>query len=84
MPAVTTSAVAKVEVAETRQERKLRAARVVGLAIASVVPAVFWTLLIKVAAAWYGSPLTSATLAITCGAITLFLVIVCAPLMIRN
>ena len=61
-----------------------RGARLMGLAIASFVPAVFWSALIEAAAYLLGTPLAAVTVAWTCAAITLLLAVVCAPLIMRG
>lgn len=59
-------------------------ARFGGVMIASLVPAVFWSLLIELGSLWLGRPLASSTIVIIGAAIALFLFAVCAPLMLRK
>jgi hypothetical protein len=59
-------------------------ARLVGVAIASLVPAVFWSVIIELVSLWAGKPISPLAIAIVCCSITLFLVAVCAPLMLRR
>jgi hypothetical protein len=58
--------------------------RLVGLAIASLVPAVFWMILIEIGATLLGTPLAPHTIWIMGAAITVFLTAVCAPLIMRR
>jgi glucose uptake protein GlcU len=55
-----------------------------GLAIVSLVPAVFWSVVIEITAQWLGKPLSTAAVAMMGATIGLFLLAVCAPLMLRN
>ncbi|HXE01322.1 MAG TPA: hypothetical protein VN623_05180 [Hyphomicrobium sp.] len=84
MRAVMTSAISRPGTIAVRRADGSRVARLAGLAIASFVPAAFWSMLIEVAAIWIGAPLAPLTLAFTCAAITLFLAAVCAPLILRG
>jgi hypothetical protein len=59
-------------------------ARLAGLAFASLLPAAFWTSVIAAIASLCGSPLSTMTVAMIAGAISLFLLTVCAPLMLRG
>ena len=58
--------------------------RFVGIGIASLVPAVFWSVVIELVSAWLGSPLSPTAIAMVGGGIALFLFAVCAPLMLRK
>ena len=61
-----------------------RSARLVGLAIASLAPAIFWSVVIEIVAHWLGTSVSPATVAIVGATVALFLFAVCAPLMLRN
>lgn len=68
---------------------KLRAsgafpARVLGLAIVSIGPALFWVGVLAFISHLIGRPFSSHTLALTGGAIGLFLAVVCAPFILRR
>ena len=65
-----------------RAQRSL-GARFIGLAIASVGPALFWVGALALASHLLGAPLSSGTLGIIGAVIALFLCVVCAPLMLR-
>jgi hypothetical protein len=82
MRAVMTSAISRSGTVAVRHADGSRVARLAGLAIASFVPAAFWSVLIEVVAILLGAPLAPLTLAFTCAAITLFLAVVCAPLIL--
>jgi hypothetical protein len=84
MRAVMTSAISRPGTVVVRRADGSRIARLAGLAIASFLPAVFWSVLIDVAAILLGAPLAPLTIAFTCAAITLFLAVVCAPLILRG
>lgn len=84
MRAAMTSAISRPGTIAVRRADGSRVARLAGLAIASFVPAAFWSVLIGVAATWLGASLAPLTLAFTCAAITLFLAAVCAPLILRD
>jgi hypothetical protein len=81
MRAVMTSAVSRFAPVAPRQ---VRGAQVAGLAIASVVPAVIWSLLISETASWIGAPLAVRTVLFTAAAIALFLGAVCSPIILRD
>lgn len=76
-----TSAVARF-VPEKRQQ--VRGGQLVGLAIASIVPAVLWCILINVIAMWISRPLSTIATTIIGLVIAVFLAIVCAPLILRD
>jgi hypothetical protein len=59
-------------------------AKLAGLAFASFLPAAFWTSVIAAMASLCGSPLSTMTVSMIAGAISLFLLTVCAPLMLRG
>jgi hypothetical protein len=61
-----------------------RFARLVGIAIAALVPAIFWSVVIEIAAHWLGTSMSPVTVATVGATIALFLFAVCAPLMLRN
>ncbi|MBY0559046.1 hypothetical protein [Hyphomicrobium sp.] len=59
-------------------------ARFIGLAIASIAPALFWCLVVQLIAYWSGislSPMAVGALFVTIAA---FLFAICAPLMLRS
>ncbi|WP_081741022.1 hypothetical protein [Hyphomicrobium sp. 802] len=58
--------------------------RFAGLAIASLVPAAFWSAILAVGALWLDKPLSSKTILMVGAAIALFLFAICAPLMLRR
>lgn len=61
-----------------------RSARFIGLAIASIAPAIFWCVVVQLIAYWSGvslSPMAVGALFVT---ITAFLFAICAPLMLRS
>jgi hypothetical protein len=58
--------------------------RLVGIAIASLVPAVFWTSLIELVSLWLGAPISPLKIAIVGFGIAAFLAAVCAPLVLRK
>lgn len=60
------------------------AVRFAGVAIAAVLPAIFWSIIIWLGALWLGKPLSASTVMTVGGAIALFLFAVCAPLMLRK
>ncbi len=80
--ATTTAAIQSIEKPEHHAQRASALARIGGIAIASLVPAVFWSVLIALASLWLDHPLTPGTIAIVGGAIALFLFTICAPLML--
>ena len=55
-----------------------------GLALVTVLPALFWTALIATAGHVFGIVFAPAALLLTAAAITLFLAAVCAPIMAQN
>lgn len=81
MRAVVMSAVARF-VPEKRQQ--VSRAQLIGLAVASIFPAVIWCVLINVIARWISEPLSPLTTAIIGVSIAVFLAIVCAPLILRD
>lgn len=60
------------------------AARLTGLAIVSVLPAIFWSVLIDIAAKLSGSPLDPTTVMLIFAGIASFLGVVCAPLVLHR
>jgi hypothetical protein len=80
MRAAVTTTVARF-VPEKRQQ--VRGAQLAGLAVASIVPALLWSLLIDAVATWFNSPLSLTTVFLIGGAIALFLAVICAPLILR-
>jgi hypothetical protein len=82
---LTTSAVARSGIVCTAaQPAKPRAAQLLGLAIASILPAIFWGVLIEAALTWFGLPLSPLAVTALCVSIALFLTIACAPLILRR
>ena len=55
-----------------------------GLIIVSVLPALFWTTVLAQTGELYGVSFPAQSLAMTGGAIALFLAAICAPLMARR
>lgn len=85
MPTLTTSAVQRPGIVAIRPKPpESHAARMTGLAIASVLPAVFWSALIEAALTWFGAPLSLLAVSLLCATIALFLTIACAPLILRR
>lgn len=60
-----------------------RAQQLVGLAVVMVVPAVFWTIVLSLAGPWAGLQLAMTGLMLTGLSISMFLGVVCAPIMLR-
>jgi hypothetical protein len=82
---VTTSAVPRSGIVCTATKpAEPRMAQLLGLAIASILPAVFWSALIEAALAWLGLALSSLTVTVLCVSIALFLTVACAPLILRR
>jgi len=84
MRAAPTSAILRFETAVQRIGVRTRMARLGGLAIASLVPALFWSAMMALAASWLHAPISTFTIAIVGGAIALFLAAVCAPIVWRD
>jgi hypothetical protein len=85
MPTLTTSAVPRSGVfSVAAKPARPRAAQLFGLAIASILPAVFWGVFIDAALTWFGLPLSPLAVAVLCVSIALFLTIACAPLILRR
>lgn len=61
-----------------------RSARFVGIAIASLAPAIFWSVTIQFMAQWMGVSLSPMAIAAVFVTIAAFLFAVCAPLMLRK
>jgi len=81
MRAVVTTAVTRF-VPEKRQ--RVRGAQLLGLLLASIIPAAIWCVLISSVAFWIGEPISIQTTFIIGVVIALFLAIVCAPLILRD
>ncbi|MFA7306996.1 MAG: hypothetical protein WC026_10025 [Hyphomicrobium sp.] len=81
MRAVVTSAVARFA---PQKRQQVSRAQFVGLAVASIVPAVIWCVLIDVVAMWISGPLSALTTVVIGVTIAVFLAIVCAPLILRD
>ena len=58
--------------------------KVAGIFLVSVLPALFWTLVIAQAGHAFNATFTTSGLAMVCGAMALFLAAVCTPLMARH
>jgi hypothetical protein len=84
MRAVTTSTVERFDSVARHRPARVRRARVFGLVIASLAPALIWTLLIEAIASWLNVSLAPQTTIATATAIALFLAAVCAPLVLRD
>jgi hypothetical protein len=84
MPAMTPRVVSRLDPVATRSAAGSRGGRLVGLAIASLLPAVFWMALIKATATWLGVSPAPHTIWFAGAAITVFLATVCAPLILRR
>lgn len=67
--------------ARPADDRMFKAA---GLAFAGLVPALFWTGIIAAAGLMFGYRVAPAVLVALGGAIALFLIAVCAPIILRN
>lgn len=83
MRTATTSAITSVDAPDGAARRSF-AARVGGLAVASLVPAIFWCAVLAIGSRWIGEPLSLRAIALTGTAIAIFLAAVCAPLMLRT
>ncbi|HML29693.1 MAG TPA: hypothetical protein PKE16_12805 [Hyphomicrobium sp.] len=81
--ATTSTAIHTIEEPVRRSQQSV-VVRFAGVAIASLLPAFFWSVIIWLGALWLGKPLSSSTVMIVGGAIALFLFAVCAPLMLRK
>lgn len=81
--ATTSTAIHAIE-ETTHVARPSGLSRFAGLAIASLVPAVFWSAILAVGALWLDKPLSSTTILMVGAAIALFLFAICAPLMLRR
>jgi hypothetical protein len=83
MRSVTTATIRSLNTA-TRPAQERRSGRIVGLAVASLAPALFWMVMIEMVAYWLGRPLSPTTLTMVGATIAFFLFAVCAPLMLRT
>lgn len=83
MRTATTSAITSIDAPEGAARRSF-AARVGGLLVASLVPAIFWCAVLAIGSHWIGKPLSLSTIVLTGVAIAIFLAAVCAPLMLRS
>lgn len=84
MAAMTPGVVSRLNPVAQRSAAGFVGTRLAGLAIASLVPAVFWMILIDTAATSLGTPLALHTIWIMGAAIAVFLAAVCAPLILRR
>jgi hypothetical protein len=83
MPTATTAAISTID-APAHAERRSFAFRLGGVAIASLVPAVFWCGVIGLVSFAIGKPLSASTVELVGAAIAIFLLVICAPLMLRR
>ncbi len=83
MRSATTSAMPHIAATADNAVRSL-AARAAGLAIACLIPALFWSAAAALVSHWLGSPLSLSAIELIGGAIALFLAVVCAPIMLRG
>jgi len=60
------------------------AARLGGIAIASLVPAIFWCAILDFGSDWLGYPLSTRSVALIGSGIAVFLFAICTPLMLRS
>ncbi|MBS0232897.1 MAG: hypothetical protein JSR99_05365 [Proteobacteria bacterium] len=60
------------------------AARLGGIAIASLTPAIFWCAILEFGSDWLGYPLSTRSVALIGSGIAVFLFAICAPLMLRG
>lgn len=81
--ATTSNAIHAIE-ETTRVARPSGFSRFAGLAIASLVPAAFWSAILALGALWLDKPLSYSTVLMVGAAIALFLFAICAPLMLRR
>ena len=81
MRAAMTSAVARFAPVARQRARVLQ---LIGLAVASAVPAVLWVIIVEAIAVAIGSPLSLRTLIVMGTGIATFLALVCAPIVLRN
>lgn len=58
--------------------------KVVGLTIATLLPAAFWATLLAAYDRVFDTPFTNASIAFVAIAIAMFLAAVCGPIMLRN
>ncbi|SFV27544.1 hypothetical protein SAMN04488557_0786 [Hyphomicrobium facile] len=83
MRSATTAVISSTDTA-VREAHWRPSARFIGLAIASIAPALFWCVVVELIAYWSGvslSPMAVGALFVTIAA---FLFAICAPLMLRN
>ena len=67
-----------------RSAQRGRSARFAGIAIASLGPAIFWSVIIQLASQWMDVPLSPVALGAVFATIAVFLFAICAPLMLRK
>lgn len=67
-----------------REAQSGRSARFIGIAIASIAPAIFWCVVIELIAYWLGISLSPIAIGAMFVTIAVFLAAVCAPLILRN
>jgi len=83
MRSVTTAVISSIDTT-AREAQWGPSARLVGLAIASLAPAIFWCVAIELIAYWLGISLSPMAIAAVFATITVFLFAICAPLMLRK
>jgi hypothetical protein len=83
MRSATTAVIPPIDTPE-RSERRALASRLGGVALASVVPAIFWCVVIELVSFGIGKPLSASTVGWVGAAIAFFLFVICAPLMLRS
>ncbi len=83
MRSATTATIPSLDTA-TRAVQERRSARIIGLAVASLVPALFWIVMIELVAHWLGTSVSPTTIALMGATIVVFLLAVCAPLILRH
>jgi hypothetical protein len=83
MRAATANTIAAFDRPAPSRAAGILSARLAGLAIACLFPALFWTALIWGIGIWLGAPLAPVTAGAICCSIALFVLFVCAPLILR-
>jgi len=83
MRSATTAVISSIDTA-VREAQWGTSARFVGLAIASITPAVFWCVVVQLIAYWSGTSLSPMAVGALFVTIAAFLFAICAPLILRN
>jgi hypothetical protein len=78
------TAATALEVRHTASAQDQLVFRCAGLAVATVLPALFWVSIAAAVSNAMGTELSAQALAVTGAAITLFLAAVCAPIMLKS